>query len=99
MTLPDHLRETRKAVVPRIIEYRTTDPRVVDAVRLLDPAADEIERLTYTVETLRKHADAMAKALNTEAKRTSGKDNAVHSDAANYEIAVLWLDRGEKSPR
>lgn len=39
------LRATRRSVVPRLIEYRTTDRRVVDAVRLLDDAANEIERL------------------------------------------------------
>ena len=98
MTLANHLRETRRALVPRVIEYRTTDARVVGAVRLLDPAADEIERLAGAVEILRRHGDAMAKALNADAKRASGKDNAVDLHAANYEIDLLYLDRGEKPP-
>lgn len=98
MKLPEHLRATRLAVCPKLIDYRTTDPRVVDAVRLLDPAADEIERLSKTVEVLIKHADAMAKALNTDAKRRSGIDNAIDGHAAAYEIARLYIDRGEIPP-
>jgi hypothetical protein len=95
MNLSEHFRATRKAVVPKLIEYRTTDPRIVDAVRMLDVAADEIDRLQSAVVTLRKHGDKMAAALNAEAKRTSGRDNAVNGDAQAYEIACLWMDKGE----
>jgi len=94
MKLPEHLRATRLAVCPKLIEYRTTDPRVVDAVRLLDPAADEIERLSKTVEVLIKHADAMASALNADCRRKNGP-NSIDGVAANYEIARLYIDRGE----
>lgn len=94
MKLPEHLRATRLAVYPKLIEYRTTDPRVVDAVRLLDPAADEIERLSKTVEVLIKHADQMANALNFDCRQKNGP-NVVDGAAANYEIARLYIDRGE----
>ena len=93
------MRATRKSVYPALIEYRTTDARVVEAVRLLDPAADEIERLAKTVEMLIKHADAMENVLNSEAKRQSGKNNAVDGTAAQYGIARLYIDRGEIPPR
>lgn len=98
MKFHEHLRATRQAVCPKLIEYRTTDPRVVDAVRLLDPAADEIERLSKIVTVLMRHADEMANALNTDAKRQSGKTNAVHGAAASYEITRLYIDRGEIPP-
>ena len=68
MTFSEHLRASRKTVCPAIIEYRTTDARVVDAVRLLDPAADEIERLSNAFEVVRSYADKMAVSLNTKAK-------------------------------
>lgn len=98
MTLHEHLRATRKAVYPAIIEYRTTDPRVVDAVRLLDPAADEIERLLKTVAAIREHADKMAAALNAAAVKSSGRDNSVDLLASRYGIALLYINRGEVPP-
>lgn len=66
--LPSLLREHRRKA-SMIIEYRTTRADVVDAVRALDEAADEIDRLRsmlaralpsvqWEVKTLALHAQA-----------------------------------------
>ena len=43
------LREHRKKA-SRIVEYRTTNPAVVDAVRMLDVAADALEDILDSLE-------------------------------------------------
>ena len=88
MTLPEHLRATRKTVCPDLVEYRTTDPRVVDAVRLLDPAADEIERLQTSVAQLKDYANKMADTLDALAKQAGYDGNGI---AVDYRHAVMNL--------
>lgn len=94
MTLPEHLRATRRALCPSVVEYRTTDPRVVDAVRMLDTVADEVERLQAAVELLTHTGERMAASLNAAARKSSGQDNTVDGYANDFDIAKIYFENG-----
>ena len=48
----EFLRRTRRSLVPHVVEYHTTDNRIVDAIRLLDNAADHIDSQKGRIEQL-----------------------------------------------
>lgn len=94
--LHEHLRAVCLGVYPELVSYRTTDPRVVDAVRLLGGAADEVERLLAANAALRRCGDRMAARLNEGTRRAT--TNTIDATAADYENACRYIDRGE-TPR
>ena len=59
-----YLRKVRRSLVPHVVEYHTTDNRIVDAIRLLDNAADHIEAQQGRIDQLERDLAAARAELD-----------------------------------